>query len=320
MAFTNPIVSAVIPTRNRPAMVVRAAMSALLQSFRQLEVVVVVDGPDPATLHALSEIADSRLRVIALEESVGGAEARNVGARAAAGEWIALLDDDDEWLAEKIEKQLAVARSSAGEQVLVVSQYIERSPARPDVLRPRRLPRPGERACEYMFDFLCYFQTSTFFCSRELFLEVPFRKELKSFQDIDWFLRVTSSPQLRLEVVAEPLSVYYSPDQRVSITGGLRWEKRLAWGQANRGLMTRRAYSRFIVGSCAGTAVRDRAGLRALARLTWECVFHGFPTPLDVGMLLSAFLLTPGTRRVVRDKLFLSTPKLSRTEPEGLQP
>ncbi len=73
--FFTPIVSAVIPTRNRPEMVVRAALSALQQSFQQLEVVVVIDGPDPTTLHALAEIDDPRLRILALEESVGGAEA-----------------------------------------------------------------------------------------------------------------------------------------------------------------------------------------------------------------------------------------------------
>jgi glycosyltransferase involved in cell wall biosynthesis len=301
-------------------MVVRAALSALQQTFQQVEVIVVVDGPDPATLDALSGVADSRLRVIALEESVGGAEARNIGARAATAPWIALLDDDDEWLTGKIEKQLAAARSHVSERVLVVSKFIERSPERPDVVRPRRLPRPGERACEYMFDYLCYFQTSTFFCSRELFLQIPFRKEQKSFQDIDWFLRVISNPQVKLEVVAEPLSVYYSPDHRASITGGLSWEKRLAWGQQNRKLMTRRAYSRFIVGSCAGTAVRDQAGLRALARLLVECVFHGFPTPMNIAMLVGAFVVTPKTRRAIRDRFFLSTPKLSRTEPEGIHP
>jgi glycosyltransferase involved in cell wall biosynthesis len=321
MNLESPIVSAVIPTRNRPGLVVRAAVSALEQSFRRLEVIVVVDGPDQATLQALRAIPDARLRVIALEESVGGAEARNVGARSASGQWIALLDDDDEWFQSKIEKQLEAALSSTGGRVLVVSQFIECSPAREDVVRPRRLPRPGERICEYMFDFLCYFQTSTFFCSRELFLEIPFRKELKSFQDIDWFLRVNSDPEIQLEVVAEPLSVYYSPDQRASITGGLNWEKRLAWGQQNRMLMTRRAYSRFIVGSCAGTAARDHAGPRALVRLLAECVFWGFPTPLTIALLFGAFLVTPDARRGLRDGLFLKTSRLRFPQRlQGIEP
>ena len=316
--YGSPIVSAVIPTRNRPELVRRAVVSALEQTFCELEVIVIVDGPDEDTVRVLSEIGDPRLRVIPLEQSVGGAEARNVGARAASGHWVALLDDDDEWLPRKIEKQLEAAGLNDGRRVLVVSQFVERTPARQDVIRPRRLPLPGEMICEYMFDFLCYFQTSTFFCSRELFLELPFRKELKSFQDIDWFLRLNSKPDLKLEVVAEPLSIYYSPDQRASITGKLRWEKRLAWGQQNRQLMTRRAYSRFIVGSCAGPAARGHGGFRAFARLLVECVLRGSPTPLTIALLFASFVTTTGLRRSIRDALFLSSPKRASHELEGL--
>jgi glycosyltransferase involved in cell wall biosynthesis len=307
MNLPPPSVSTVIPTRNRPDLVVRAVMSALRQTFTAIEVVVVVDGPDQVTVQALSEISDPRLRVVALENSVGGAEARNLGVRSSRGQWIALLDDDDEWLPEKIEKQLAAAEASSADHVLVVCTFVERSPIREDVMRPRRLPRPGESICEYMFDFLCYFQTSTFFCSRQLLLEVPFRKELKGFHDIDWFLRVNSRPKVKLEVVKELLSVYHAPEQRATITAGLHWEKRLAWGQENRGLMTRRAYSRFIVGSCAGPAVRDKAGLRGLVRLLWECVFHGSPNPMNIALLLGTFLVTPGARRTLRDKWFLDS-------------
>ena len=325
-----PIVSAVIPTRNRPGLVVRAVVSALSQTFTALEVIVVVDGPDQATLHALAEIGDSRLRVLALEESGGGAEARNIGARAARGQWIALLDDDDEWHPDKIEKQLQAAHSLGGEgaddhdphrgfdRILVVSQFIERSPAKKDVVRPRRLPRQGEQICEYMFDFLCYFQTSTFFCSRQLFLHIPFRRDLESFQDIDWFLRVTSDATVKFAAVGETLSVYYSPDQRATITAGLDWKKRLAWGQQNRALMTRRAYSRFIVGSCAGTAVRNHAGAPALLQLLGECVFRGTPTPVTIALLFGAFLVTPRIRRTLRDSLFLRTGDTA-VQPVGLR-
>jgi glycosyltransferase involved in cell wall biosynthesis len=307
MNFPAPRVSAVIPTRNRPDLVVRAVMSALRQTFTSIEVVVVVDGPDQLTNQALKEIPDPRLRVVALENSVGGAEARNLGVLSSRGQWIALLDDDDEWLPGKIEKQLAAAEASSAENVLVVCTFVERSPIREDVVRPRRLPREGESICEYMFDFLCYFQTSTFFCSRQLLLDVPFRKELKGFHDIDWFLRVNSHPKVKLEVVKELLSVYHAPEQRATITAGLHWEKRLAWGQENRGLMTRRAYSRFIVGSCAGPSVRDKAGLSGLARLLRECVLRGSPDPLNIALLFGTFLVTPDARRTLRDKLFLDS-------------
>jgi glycosyltransferase involved in cell wall biosynthesis len=70
-----PKVSAVIPSRNRPELVCRAVQSVLNQTFTDIEAVVVVDGPDPATLHALEQIADPRVRVVALQESVGGSQA-----------------------------------------------------------------------------------------------------------------------------------------------------------------------------------------------------------------------------------------------------
>jgi glycosyltransferase involved in cell wall biosynthesis len=309
MSLERPIVSAVIPTRNRPELVVRAVRSALQQTFQDLEVVVVVDGPDQATVQALEEMCDPRVQVVALDKSVGGAEARNTGVRAARGEWIALLDDDDEWLANKIAQQLASGSSLNSSKALVVSSFLERAPGREDVIRPRRLPRDNELICEYMFDFLCYFQTSTFFCTRTLLLEIPFRKELVGFHDIDWFLRVNSSPDVRLAIIAEPVSIYHAPEQRATITSGLNWKERLAWGKRNRRLMTRRAYSRFLAGSCAGPAVRQKAGTRGLLSLLWESSVRGRLISFDTALLVGTFAITPNMRRALRDRWFLHAPK-----------
>ena len=110
------LVSAVIPTRGRPDLVLRAVRSVLAQTLREIEAVVVVDGNDPATVWALQDVArtDSRLRIVALPTSLGGSDARNRGVDEARGEWIAFLDDDDEWLPGKLEAQLrAVSPSRA---------------------------------------------------------------------------------------------------------------------------------------------------------------------------------------------------------------
>ena len=65
-------VSAVIPTRGRPELLRRAVHSALAQTLRDIEVVVVIDGPDPATHGVLEELArqDQRLHVLALTLSL----------------------------------------------------------------------------------------------------------------------------------------------------------------------------------------------------------------------------------------------------------
>ena len=80
--FADPDVSVVVPTRFRPDLVIRAVRSALAQTHHNLEVIVVVDGPDAATWDALAAIDDLRLRVLMLPEPGGAPNARNAGVRA----------------------------------------------------------------------------------------------------------------------------------------------------------------------------------------------------------------------------------------------
>ncbi len=305
-------VSVVIPTRNRPELLRLAVESALGQTWRELEVVVVVDGPDPATVDGLAKIEDPRLRVVALDESVGGAEARNIGARHAAGGWLALLDDDDHWLPGKLQAQMAAVAPMGTENVLAASRFLQRNAAGEDVVRPRRLPRPGERVAEFMFDYLCYFQTSTLLCSIDVIRRHPFEKGLALFQDIDWFLRVNSDPDVRFVAVPEVLSVYNEPARRRTITGTTGWRARLNWGRERRALLGRRAYTRFVVGSCVCRAAEDRAGLSGLLRLLHEAVIVGSATPRQVGLLLGAYLLAPAARKRLRNLLFLRGPAAPR--------
>ena len=313
-AAPNPVISVVIPTRGRPQLVRRAVNSARAQTERNIEIIVVIDGPDPDTCAELAGIADSRLVSVPLEQSVGGAEARNIGARMARGRWIALLDDDDEWLPDKLAAQLQGAEAHSDGEPLVVCRYIVRRQGHTEVLRPRRLPDPGEPIAEFMFDYLCYFQTSTFFCSRELLLQVPFQKDLPSFQDIDWFLRAATTPGVRLVAVDEPLAIYYAPEERATITSKLGWKARLDWGRANRARMTRRAYSRFIAGSCVGRAAQDGAGFSGLGILLRECILHGAPTPISIALILGVFFVPADLRRRVRDALFLPSYKRASSE------
>ena len=311
----NPLISVVIPTRNRSALLLRAVRSALRQTVRQIEVIVVIDGEEGnQTGDAVARLDDSRIRCITLRERVGGAEARNIGIRNARSAWIALLDDDDEWLPSKIKMQMDAIRGSEGKRQLVVAcQHIHRAEDAADVVRPRRLPRPGEQPCEFMFDYLCYFQTSTFVCSKELMLKIPFTKNLPFFHDIDWFLRAFTSSDAQLIVVAQPLSIYYAPEKRAAISNAVDWKAKVDWGRANRHLMGRRAYSRFIVGSCVGAAVQDRAGTRGFSRLFYECAIVGSPTPQLLLLLCGSYLLWPGLRKKLRDLVLLQRARIQVT-------
>jgi len=110
-----PLVSIIIPSYNRPAAFVRRAIdSALRQTYENIEVIVVDDNPPGSPARAalsalLAEYAgDGRVRAVVNPVNLGGSEARNAGVRAARGEYLAFLDDDDEFRPEKTAAQMAL--------------------------------------------------------------------------------------------------------------------------------------------------------------------------------------------------------------------
>jgi glycosyltransferase involved in cell wall biosynthesis len=108
-----PLVSVVIPTRDRPGQVAGAIRSALGQEGALVEVCVVDDGSSPPLALPDDLAGDERVTLIRLDRSRGAAAARNVAIAATAGELIAFLDDDDEWLPGKLARQLEALRANA---------------------------------------------------------------------------------------------------------------------------------------------------------------------------------------------------------------
>lgn len=297
----SPLVTAVIPTRNRPHLVCRAVRSALNQTYPSVEVVVVVDGCDPASVEALKMLGDKRLRIIELPNSVGGAEARNIGAREAAGRYIALLDDDDEWLPTKLSTQVELAKSAASEDVVVASRFIYRHLGRADEIWPQRLPESGKLS-EALFDSCGGLQTSTLLCGRRLFLTVPFCKDLKGHQDYDWLLRVTARPGVQLLIAAEATSVYHIGETGGNVGSSFDWRKSLAWGRANQSLMTPLGYSRFIAYQTTRLAVLQGARRQAFIPLIREMLSGRLEFKM-VALFLSKFLVSVSVRSSLRKYL-----------------
>ena len=103
-----PKVSVIIPTYNRAHLVGRAIRSVLNQTYQDFEIIVVDDGSTDNTEEVVKSFNDPRIRYIRHEKNRGGSAARNTGIRAARSEYIAFLDSDDEWLPEKLEKQVLI--------------------------------------------------------------------------------------------------------------------------------------------------------------------------------------------------------------------
>ena len=270
-----PLVSVVIPTFNRPDLVVEAVRSALAQTYRNLEVLVIIDHLDEpgqdaslATQEALSDIADQRLRVLRHENHLGNAAARNFGLDHAAGEWIALLDDDDLWMPEKTQRQLevalAVTQAPATALPIVSCRFIARNDVA-EFLWPRKLPDNDRHISEYLF---CrstaasgegVVQTSTMLVPKTLFDQVRFDPDCKRFVDLDWVLRATQVTGSRVIFATpdEPLSIWRMEDRpRISNQGA--WRDDLAWIEARKSIVSPRASAAFLLTLASLRAARQK--------------------------------------------------------------
>ncbi len=112
-----PTVSVVIPVYNRAESITRAIDSVLAQTLDDLEILVVDDASSDATPEIVRQYDDPRVRVFRHETNRGGSAARNTGIEHARGNYVAFLDSDDEWLPQKLEKQVDCLRARSDEWV-----------------------------------------------------------------------------------------------------------------------------------------------------------------------------------------------------------
>lgn len=298
-----PIVSVVIPTRNRSILAKRAVQSALIQTLKEIEVIVIIDGPDEVTVKELSQIDDARLRVIELPVSGGASEARNSGVTEAKGEWIAFLDDDDEWFPQKLERQLEAAHRSQYALPIIGGCLIARTP-KGDFIRPKRFLRPSEPLSEYLLVRNSLFpgegliQTSVIFTKKDLLQKVPFR-DLRRHQDWDWLLRVSSVEGVGIEFVPEPLAIWYIEEGRSSVSSTSNWQNSLSWIRENRNLVTPRAYSAFIMVE-VGPRAAQGGEWNSFLPLLWEAMRLGDPKLIDFLLYFGMWLIPQEARRSLR--------------------
>ena len=302
MSPSKPLVSVVIPTINRPHLMTGAVASALGQDLRKIEVIVVVDGPDDETIRALQSIKDSRLRILGLPENVGLGGARHAGIDGARGQWVALLDDDDEWLPQKLTIQLDAALRSRHRFPIITCRVIARTPYS-DALRPRRSLKEGEALSEYLF---CRSRLlgggglilpSTLFAPRELFRDVRFRFRGAPFEGSDWLLRANQREGVGVEFVdtCEPLVVWRCDDSRARMSNTGNWRASLDWVNTQSGLISPRARAAFLLIRVSLEARRagDAAAIWTLPR---EAFAHGRPTAIDLLTHAIIWLVPPKVR------------------------
>jgi glycosyltransferase involved in cell wall biosynthesis len=104
--MTSPLVSVVVPTYNGSWCIQETLNSALAQTMSDLEILVVDDCSTDDTADMVRNMPDSRIRLLQREQQAGVSAARNTAIAEAKGSYIALLDHDDLWEPDKLERQL----------------------------------------------------------------------------------------------------------------------------------------------------------------------------------------------------------------------
>jgi glycosyltransferase involved in cell wall biosynthesis len=172
----------------------RAVNSVLLQTHKEIELIIVDDNEEDSAYRKeieryIKTMNDSRIEYIKHKKNMGACAARNTGIKAAKGEFITFLDDDDEWLPQKLEKQIPLM--SNPEVGLVYCGYI-------DVDDVTGIERVAERKTfeGWVFDELIkenFIGSTSFPLIRKSVFEDAgfFDIEAKSAQDYDMWLRIS---------------------------------------------------------------------------------------------------------------------------------
>ena len=196
-----PFVSVIVPTHGREDLVLRAVSSVLRQSVESIEVIVVDDGSAPP-IDFPSDLRDERLRVVRRTQNCGAAAARNTGVENARGDWLAFLDSDDVWHADKLRLQLdEAARWPSDSPIAFASgwRYVRDLKVVSEIM-PVDADTPARFAAGSWFN-----PGSTILIRRELAVRIgPQDERLRRLEDYDWFLRFAFAGG-RLKVVRKSL-------------------------------------------------------------------------------------------------------------------
>jgi len=132
-----PEVSVVMPLYNAEAYVEQTVLSVIGQTFSDWELIIVDDHSPDGSLAIVEEICktDDRIRILRNEKNLGVSETRNRGINESRGKYIALLDSDDLWYPEKLEKQVALA-TETGADIIYCSYAMLRGDEATDFIVP----------------------------------------------------------------------------------------------------------------------------------------------------------------------------------------
>ena len=195
-------ISVIIPTLNRCHTLSRAIESVLKQTLLPHEIIVVDNGSSDGSL----EMIKSKYPFICLlkEERIGVSVARNKGIKEADGTWVAFLDSDDEWLPQKLQRQIEVATESDGTSRLVHTNEVWKK--NNSLVNQKKKHKKSGGDIFNSCLLLCCISPSSSMLNKDVFFERGyFDENLPACEDYDLWLRICS--QEKVLFVDEPLLI-----------------------------------------------------------------------------------------------------------------
>lgn len=208
------LVSVIMPTHNRAHLLERSMRSVLSQTYRNIELIVVDDASTDETERVVEGIEDRRVRYIRHETNRGAAAARNTGIEASSGPYIAFQDSDDEWLVQKLERQMRVLLGCGpGVDAIYCGFLLCNSGSAVYV--------PGDHVKVREGDILAQLLRGNFVSTQTLLVRRAciqdaglFDERLPRFQD--WELAIRLAERTSFRLIDEPLVVVHTTPQNIS--------------------------------------------------------------------------------------------------------
>ena len=219
MAAARPAVSIILPTYNRAHCIRRSIDSILSQTFTDFELIVIDDGSKDDTKQILESYDDRRIVYVHNAENRGQTRRLNDGLRLARADLIAFQDSDDEWLPEKLEKQVAAMRRLPPQVGIVYTDKWRCEPEREPFhwRSPVNMPEDGIIFEKALDERVYNIGPQSVLIRRKCFDTVgPFDERLTNFNDWDLFVRI--SRHFLFHHIQEPLVRYnVSPDAMTAL-------------------------------------------------------------------------------------------------------
>ena len=200
-------ISVVIPSYNRKDFLKRSIDSAINQTKKPLEIIVVDDGSTDGTETMIK--SDYDFVKFIKQKNKGVSAARNIGIKVSIGEWICFLDSDDEWKKDKLEKQINAMKSNPGYKFFHSNEIWIKNGLR--INQKKKHKKYGGDIFDKCLD-MCRISPSSVMIDKTVFDEVGnFNEDLVVCEDYELWLRICD--KYRVFFIDEPLIIKYGGHQ-----------------------------------------------------------------------------------------------------------